>query len=102
MFLTKSYRYKIGKELEVLTDLNLYNEFKKNKNKEYIMIAQLMQQMDNFTAKYPRIKNFLWELWAYGFEIGPSEHAVEDEEVNRNIKEKIKLIDLLLGTHYWN
>ena len=96
-----TYRHKIGKEIELLANVELYNKLKKSNHIDYKRISNLIYQLRKYENS--AIKNFVWELWAYGFEIeklADIENEIQEDE--EDIKEKIKLIDLLLGTHYWN
>lgn len=100
---SNSYRYKIGKEIELLTDVQLYSKLKKSSHIDYKKISNLIYQMRKYENENLVIKNFVWELWGYGFEVEKLtdiENEIQEDE--EDIREKIKLIHLLLGTHYWN
>lgn len=95
-----NYRLKIAKELKVLTNPRSYKELMKRKDSKYMYISNLIFRLHTYKHAYPSINKFLWELWGYGFDsIKFESMSIESEE---KIQEKAKLIDLLLGTHYWN
>lgn len=96
---SKEYRYKIGSEMEYLMHVDVYTQLKERNNAKYREIANFIFEISQYEDKYPSIKKFVWELWGYGFDIERF-NDVENEPRER-IEEKVKLIDLLLGTHYW-
>jgi hypothetical protein len=79
-------RLNTAKELLPLTDMVSYQDHKEKRDKPYEDVGKLIYALKTFQKEYPRIKKFIWELWAYGFDA---------------IEEKIELIDLLLHTHYF-
>jgi hypothetical protein len=93
------YRFKIAKEIEVLADIEAYNKHKEKEDIKYEKITNFIFSISKFQDKYPSLKNFIWELWGYGFDI----EKIGDIEIeeSEDLVEKVKLIDLLLGTHYW-
>ncbi|BEP29543.1 hypothetical protein [Helicovermis profundi] len=91
-----NYRYKLVKSLNVLTDINKYNELQKTNIKKYNEISNIIWSLQENTDKYPSFKMFSWELWGYGFD-GKKEETLDKEKVD----EQLKIIDLLLGTKYW-
>ncbi len=95
----ENYRLKIAKELKGLTDPDLYKKAKESRDNRYMYISNLIFRIQAYQDKYPAIKKFLWELWGYGFDAVRFEDM--DIESEEKIQEKVKLIDLLLGTHYW-
>ncbi len=95
-----NYRLKIAKELKVLTNPNYYKKLMEENNTQYMYISNLIFRFQAYKQDYPSIDKFLWELWGYGFDsIKSDEMNIDSEET---IYEKVKLLDLLLGTHYWN
>ncbi|TCO69052.1 hypothetical protein [Marinisporobacter balticus] len=96
---SKDYRYKIGREIEVLTNVDVYNQLKERKNVKYRETANFIFEISQYEHQYPSIKKFVWELWGYGFDVKRFDEV--EVEPRERIEEKVKLIDLLLGTHYW-
>ncbi|WP_202710777.1 hypothetical protein [Sporosalibacterium faouarense] len=98
-----SYRYRLGKEIEALSDIKLYNQLKESNKDEYFKIAILINEMSKLKEENSDIRKFIWELWAYGFELGGIDDSIRSNRDNDDdLHEKIKLVNLLLGTHYWN
>jgi len=96
---SENYRYKIGKELEILTNIDLYNQARENNDLLYMQASNFIFEIQKYKDKYPSIKKFLWELWGYGFDEVKFDSI--EAEADEKIEEKVKLIDLLWGTHYW-
>ena len=93
------YRSLIGKELLVFSDKNKFNKLKSNnddriKNAEYFL--KILRKQNN-----KKINKFLWELYAYGFNINNEEIQNNNNLTNKE-KDKIELLKLLLGTTYWD
>jgi hypothetical protein len=95
---SEDHRYKIGRDIEVLTQVDLYCQLKERNHMKYKEIANFIFEISKFQDQYPSIKKFVWELWGYGFDVEPFDVKRLSRE---EIEEKVKLIDLLLGTHYW-
>lgn len=93
----KRTRVKNAEALLPLTDIKKYNEYKNNSDKEYIRTANLVYDISLNSHNNPTLKRFVWELWAYGFDIEQPK-----EPINRNyeIDEVVKITDLMLSTHF--
>jgi len=89
------YRSLIGKEFMILLDKNKFNEMKNNNVDRFLNIL--------YKENNRKCNKFLWELYAYGFEIS-LEKIKKDQNVISNKKDidKVELLKLLLGTTYWN
>ena len=92
------YRSLIGEELLVFSDKNKFNKLKSNndsriKDAEYFL--KILRKQNN-----KKINKFLWELYAYGFNINNEEIQNNNNLTNKE-KDKIELLKLLLGTAYW-
>ncbi len=96
----ESYRIKIAKDLIDLTNIDTYNKLKEQNHYNYKRISNFIYKLSEYNDKYPSLENFLWELWGYGFDAKKFKEI--DSEPEDLIKEKAKLIDLLLSTHYWS
>lgn len=94
-----SLRMKIAEDIIHLTDVEAYKVYKKRNDPLYRKIGEFIYILSKYKNKYPSLNRFIWELWAYGFDI------IEPEDLqNHNIKhmdEKAKLVDLMLSTHYF-
>ncbi|WHH61559.1 hypothetical protein [Petroclostridium sp. X23] len=92
-------RLQLAQEIVFLTDVNKYIRLKENNYIESKQISNFINQLALYKEKYPAIGKFIWELWAYGFDIE------EDDSVKKEsaevVAEKAKLIDLLLSTQYF-
>ncbi|MEA1975338.1 MAG: hypothetical protein U9N10_07225 [Bacillota bacterium] len=95
------YRSIIGEELLIFIDKNKFNTMKQNRDSEMNSINRLLNLIDKENDR--KCNKFLWELYAYGFDISleaikENKHIVNNEKEN----DKIELLKLLLGTTYWN
>lgn len=95
-----SLRLKIAKDILPLTDVNLYKDYKKCNDSFYKVIEGFIYAISKYKKEYPSFNKFIWELWAYGFDSA----ELDDSSCSmlQNIDEKVKLIDLLLSTHYFS
>ncbi|WP_026895219.1 hypothetical protein [Clostridiisalibacter paucivorans] len=96
---SQGYRYKIANEIKVLTDVDTYLKLKEKKHNKYKEISNFIFEVSQYKNQYPDIDKFIWELWGYGFDI--EKYDGLNTKLNNKIDEKVKLIDLLLSTHYW-
>lgn len=94
-----STRVKNAEALLPLTDIKKYSEYKNNFNEEYKRIANMVYEISQYSHNNPVLKRFVWELWAYGFDIEQSEKPMCK---NYEIDEVVKITDLMLSTHYFN
>lgn len=94
-----SSRKRIAEMVLPLADIGAYLESKQN-NKSYSKkVSDLIYGISKFSGIYPSIEKLIWELWAYGFDVGTS----QDPEIQaEDLEEAAKLIDLLMSTHYFS
>ncbi|HEX9059811.1 MAG TPA: hypothetical protein VF941_06505 [Clostridia bacterium] len=90
-------RGRTAKVLLPLADIDSYLEDKKRGGTYHKKISGLINNLSSYSNVYPTIKNLIWELWAYGFDIGPF-HGGEPEHIQ--LDEVAKLTDLMMSTHY--
>lgn len=91
-------RLQMAEELLVLTDIETYKMHKENNSSVYRETNAFINGLKQYQNEYPSIRKFIWELWGYGFETGDEvEDKIDDTMLE---EEKVKLIDLLYGTHY--
>lgn len=82
-----------------LTAIKDYLGYKSNNSSQYFEISNLIFLFTAYQEQYPRLKKFLWELWAVGFDAIPSEES--EHLSDKNFMQKVKLLDLMLSTHYF-
>jgi hypothetical protein len=90
------YRYKLVKSIEPLKSIESFLKLKKLDVLEYEKLQQLIWEIGENIDEYPSFKVLSWELWGYGFDGQYNNVEIDD------LEEKLKLIDLLLSTQYWN
>jgi len=94
----RNTRIKNAEALLPLLDIEIYRVYKNCGKEEYEIITNLIYDISRYSEEYPSLKKFVWELWAYGFDIeqarGPVVKNYEEEEV-------AKIADLMLSTHYF-
>lgn len=93
-----SLRLQIAKDILFLADVEAYKVYKKYNDPLYTKIGEFIYILSKYKNKYPSLERFIWELWAYGFDIIETK-TVKHHKI-KHIDEKVKLIDLLLSTHY--
>lgn len=100
--LNQSYpniRLKLAQEINFLVDVSAYSSLKERNDIKSKEIRNFISQLKNYSGKYPSISKFVWELWAYGFDVEDVEDI--DQEPQDIMEEKVKLIDLLLSPQYF-
>ncbi|MGV8145764.1 MAG: hypothetical protein ACLKAK_03660 [Alkaliphilus sp.] len=95
-----NYRSKIARELLALSDVEKYKEWRKYDLIKYKEVSLLVHNLGLYKNMFPSLKNFLYELWGYGFDAANLDE-IKEESANEML-EKAKLVDLLLSTHYWS
>ncbi len=97
---TKSQsRLDIAKDILLLADIVSYQKHKEKRDIVYQNVGAFITALKSYQEKYPYIRKFIWELWAYGFDL--IEINTEDAYKISFMDEKAQLIDLLLHTHYF-
>jgi len=95
-FIDDEFRISIVRPLEGLMSVDKFKLWEKENFKEYKELSNIIYEIGERIMEYRSFKVFSWELWGYGFD-GEQSFDFKEEIVN----EQLKLIDLLLGTHYW-
>jgi hypothetical protein len=95
----ENLRLKNAKDILLLTDVKNFLKFKDTDAVKYQKIGNFIFELSKFKQSYPTLEKFLWELWAYGFDSVPYEE--NGIKVDEFLEEKVKLIDLMLSTHYF-
>ncbi len=90
------YRYALIKEIEPLKSIVAFKKLESTQPEMYKQLQRLIWEISRNTDKYPSFEVLSWELWGYGFD-----GKYYDVDI-KNLEEKLKLIDLLLSTQYWN
>lgn len=93
-------RLKIATDIIPLADVESYKACKKRNDPLYKEIGQFIYALSKYKKKYPSFDKFIWELWAYGFDIIETENSYHDKI--KYMDEKAKLVDLMLSTHYFD
>ena len=93
-------RLKIAEQLLPLTDIESYKLYKGKNDIKYIKTSNLIYSLSRYSKTYSSFNRFIWELWAYGFDSIAPEQSSENNDIL--VDEKAKLVDLLLGTHYFS
>lgn len=95
-FQEDNYRLEVTKPLELLTNMENYEEEKKKETEKYKKLSDLIFFMQNNIKKYPRLEAFLWTLSARNME--PKLYNIAEEE---ELEEQIKLVNSILKLAYW-
>jgi hypothetical protein len=90
------YRLSITKPIFGIADIKTLEFWKLNDPKLYEEAAHLLYEISKRKDRIHAFKAFSWELWGYGFDVAELELPLTDR-----LEEQLKLIELLLGTHYW-
>lgn len=91
-----SYRLKISKPLELITNTNKYKEEKKKESEIYKQLCDLMSFMEENIVRFPKLKAFLWTLKSR--EINTQKYNVSKQE---DLEEQTKLVNSILKLAYW-
>lgn len=90
------YRISIAKPILGIADINMLNFWKLNEPMLYEETTHILYEISMRKNHIHAFKAFSWELWGYGFDVAQLELPLTDR-----LEEQLKLIELLLGTHYW-
>ena len=91
-----SYRIKIAKPLELIIDINRYNEEKQKQSEMYKKVSDLLYFMNKKINKFPKLKAFLWTLDSRDMK-GYKFNVTDEEE----LEEQTKLVNSFLKLAYW-
>jgi hypothetical protein len=82
--------------LKALSDIGTYHAWKECNPEKYKEVCHIIYEIEQNKKRYHSFETFAWELWGYGYD-GKKNNEYSKEMV----EEQLKMIDLLLGTHYW-
>lgn len=91
------YRFKVAEPLELICNLENFNQEKQKDSQRYKKLCDLLDYMEKSTDRYPKLSAFLWTLESRGLQgqcFGVS--SVED------LEEQTKLVNMFLSLLYWD
>lgn len=91
-----SYRIKNAKPLELLANINKYNDEKNKQSELYKKVSDLIFYINENKIRFPRMKAFLWTLEARNIK-GKKYNVTSDDE----LEEQAKLVNSFLKLSYW-
>ena len=91
-----SYRIKIAKPLELIINIDRYNQEKNKQTELYKKVSNLVYFMQQNINRFPRLKAFLWTLDSRN--IKGEKYDLSNEE---ELEEQTKLINSFLKLAYW-
>ena len=91
-----NYRLKISKPLELIVDIDKYNEEQKKQSEIYKKLCDLIYFMEKNTERFPKLKAFLWTLSSRN--INAKKYNLSSIE---ELEEQTKLINSFLKLAYW-
>lgn len=91
-----SYRIKNAKPLELLANINKYNDEKNKQSELYKKVSDLIFYINENKIRFPRMKAFLWTLESRNIE-GKKYNVTSNEE----LEEQAKLVNSFLKLSYW-
>lgn len=95
-FREDNYRLEVSKPIELIVDIDKYNQEKKMQSELYKKVCDLINFMEKNIERFPKIKAFLWTLSSRDIE-GKEYNVSEPEE----LEEQTKLINSFLKLAYW-
>ena len=91
-----NYRLKMAEPLELITDINKYEQEEKKQSEIYKKLCDLISFMEENIDTFPKLKAFLWTL---------SSRNIKSEKYNisniEELEEQIKLVNSFLKLAYW-
>ncbi len=91
-----NYRLRISEPLELIVDIDKYNEEQKKQSEIYKKLCDLLYFMKENVERFPNIKAFLWTLSSRN--INAKQYNVTNIE---ELEEQTKLINSFLKLAYW-
>lgn len=91
-----NYRLQISKPIELIVNIEKYNQEKKIQSELYKKVCDLIYFMEKNIERFPKVKAFLWTLSSRNIE-GKEYNVSEPEE----LEEQTKLINSFLKLAYW-
>ena len=95
----ENIRLKYAIEILPLSDVENYMKYRESDETKYIELGNFIFELSKYKQDYPSLEKFIWELWAYGFDSIPYEK--KEHSIDEFLLEKVKIIDLMLSTHYF-
>ena len=95
-FEDENYRLNISKIFELITNIDKFENEKKQQSDIYIKLCNLLVYMQNNIERFPKFKAFLWTL--------KSRNIVGEKYNNENtdeLEEQAKLVNSFLKLAYW-
>lgn len=89
-------RLKIAEPLELLANIERYQEEEKKQSELYRKLCDLIHFMQKNMEKFPKMKAFLWTLSSR--KIKAKEYGIAKKE---ELEEQIKLVNSFLKLAYW-
>ena len=92
----ESVRMKISEPIELIADINKYEEEKQKNSDLYKKLCDLMLFMQDNIERFPKLKAFLWTL---------SSRNIDEKKYNiasgEELEEQLKLVNSFLKLAYW-
>ncbi|MBP3502645.1 MAG: hypothetical protein J6K42_04110 [Clostridia bacterium] len=92
----ESYRIQVSEPLNLIVDLNKYEDEKEKKSDLYKKLCDLINYMYNNVGRFPRLKAFLWTIDSRN--IKGKQYNVSKKE---DLEEQTKLVNSFLKLAYW-
>ncbi|MCI9063052.1 MAG: hypothetical protein HFJ17_00350 [Clostridia bacterium] len=92
----ENYRLDISKPLELIVDINKYENEKNKQSIIYKNLCDLIIYMKENVKRFPRLKAFLWTLSSR--DINGKKYNVSKKE---DLEEQTKLVNSILKLAYW-
>ena len=89
-------RLRIAKPLELIVNLSLFENEKKQCSNIYKKLCDIIFYMNQSIKYYPKFKAFLWTLESRN--ILPKKYNISS---NEELEEQIKLVNSILKLAYW-
>lgn len=95
-FEENNYRLEVAKPLELITDMNKYENEEKIESDIYKKLCDLICFMEENIESFPKLKAFLWTL---------NSRNIKNKKYNiakiEDLKEQTKLVNSFLKLAYW-
>lgn len=95
-FIDDNYRLKISEPLELIVNIDKFNNEKKQCSNIYKKLCDLIYFINENIKRFPNMKAFLWTLESR--KIVPKKYNISTKE---DLEEQIKLVNSFLKLAYW-
>lgn len=95
-FTDDNYRLKISEPLELIVNIDKFNNEKKQCSNIYKKLCDLIYFINENIKRFPNMKAFLWTLESR--KIVPKKYNISTKE---DLEEQIKLVNSFLKLAYW-